>query len=187
MRVVDLFAGMGGMSLGFQHAGYQIIAAYEHWQPAIAVYRANFSHPLYTTDLRFADLTQLSNLAPDMIIGGPPCQDFSSAGKRDETGQHADLTIVFSRIIASVKPTWFVMENVDRIQKTSVLRNSQAIFRQSGYGLTEYVLNASLCGVPQLRKRYFLIGHLGGVDDELGYYLQKKFNRCADNSGTILW
>lgn len=174
MRVIDLFAGMGGMSLGFQNAGFTVVAAYDNWKPAIEVYRANFSHPIYETDLYNLDIQSTAQLSPDIIIGGPPCQDFSSAGKRDETGGRADLTIVFADIIASIQPMWFVMENVDRIQKSNTLKYVKTILQQSGYGLTETILNASLCGVPQIRKRYFLIGHLGGQDGEIDYYLEKN-------------
>lgn len=174
MRVIDLFAGMGGMSLGFQQAGYTIVAAYDHWKPALDVYRANFSHPAYEADLAHHNYEELSAFYPDIIIGGPPCQDFSSAGKRDESGGRADLTIVFANIITTVQPNWFVMENVDRIQKSNTLKHIKAIFAKAGYRLTETVLNASLCGVPQLRKRYFLIGRLHGEDDELAPYLAKN-------------
>ncbi len=174
MRVVDLFAGMGGMSLGFQNAGYDIIAAYDNWKPAIDVYRANFSHPIYDANLYDLNLDTLHDLAPDIIIGGPPCQDFSSAGKRDETLGRADLTIVFANIVSQIRPTWFVMENVERIQKTNTLKQAKNTFYQARYKLTEAVLNASLCGVPQLRKRYFLIGRLDGEDNELGHYLEKN-------------
>ncbi|MCU0480995.1 MAG: DNA cytosine methyltransferase, partial [Anaerolineae bacterium] len=174
MRVIDLFAGMGGMSLGFQQAGYTIVAAYDHWKPAIDVYRENFNHPIYETDLAQFNYEEIGAFHPDMIIGGPPCQDFSSAGKRDESGGRADLTIVFAKIVTTIKPTWFVMENVDRIQKSKTLRNIKAIFSEADYGFTETILNASLCGVPQLRKRYFLIGRLGGKNNELAPYLTKN-------------
>lgn len=174
MRIIDLFAGMGGMSLGFQNAGFTIIAAYDNWKPAIDVYRANFPHPIYEIDLYDLDIQATAQLSPDMIIGGPPCQDFSSAGKRDERGGRADLTLVFADIVTSIRPSWFVMENVDRIQKSNTLKHVKHIFRQNEYGLTEAILNASLCGVPQIRKRYFLIGHLGGQDGELDYYLRKN-------------
>ncbi|MDX2076544.1 MAG: DNA cytosine methyltransferase [bacterium] len=192
MRVVDLFAGIGGMSLGFQNAGYDIIAAYDNWKPAIDVYRANFSHPIHETNLYDIDPNTISDFSPDMIIGGPPCQDFSSAGKRDETLGRADLTIVFANIVSHIKPTWFVMENVERIQKTNTLKQAKKMFYHAGYGLTEAVLNASLCGVPQLRKRYFLIGRLHGQDDELGCYLEKNQSSkpltvaeyCGDNIST---
>lgn len=92
---------------------------------------------------------------PQMIIGGPPCQDYSSAGKRDENLGRADLTRRFAEIIAEVKPQWFVMENVDRILKSNTLPMAIEICKMAGYGLSQVVLDASLCGAPQKRKRFF--------------------------------
>lgn len=80
-KIIDLFAGCGGMSLGFQNAGFEIISAYDNWQPAIDIYSANFNHPIIKKDLSKEDITgEIINSNPDMIIGGPPCQDFSIAG-----------------------------------------------------------------------------------------------------------
>lgn len=95
-KIIDLFAGCGGMSLGFQNAGFEIISAYDNWQPAIDIYSANFNHPIIKKDLSKEDITgEIINSNPDMIIGGPPCQDFSIAGKRNFQGTRANLTIVF--------------------------------------------------------------------------------------------
>lgn len=175
MNTIDLFAGCGGLSLGFENAGFEIKAAFDNWKPAIEVYRANFSHPI--TDLDLAedfDLNILKRFSPQMLIGGAPCQDFSSAGKRDETLGRADLTIRFAEIIAEIKPEWFVMENVPRIAKSRLLRESKEILKNEGYGLTEKILDASYFNVPQTRKRFFLIGHLTSADNFLDIYLEKN-------------
>ncbi|MCS6811990.1 MAG: DNA cytosine methyltransferase [Cyanobacteria bacterium] len=175
MRTVDLFCGCGGLSLGFQNAGFDIVAAFDSWLPAIEVYKNNFRHPIFNMDLSKSDACEtIAQLKPEIIIGGPPCQDFSSAGKRDESLGRADLTLSFADIIAYIKPQWFVMENVERIAKSQVLRSALQIFKESEYGLTSVMLDASLCGVPQVRKRYFLIGQLHGIDDALNYYLRKN-------------
>ena len=89
MKAVDLFAGCGGMSLGFQNAGFDIVAAFEFWDIAAECYAKNFSHPVFRTDLSDVDLAvkQISAFSPDLIIGGPPCQDFSHAGKRIESSR----------------------------------------------------------------------------------------------------
>ncbi len=102
-----------------------------------------------------------------MVIGGPPCQDFSSAGKRDESGGRADLTVSFARIVAELRPRWFVMENVGRARHSSALRRAMEIFGAAGYGVTALVLDASRCGAPQTRKRLFVVGGLGRADDFL--------------------
>lgn len=165
MRVVDLFAGCGGMSRGFQDAGFEIVGAFELWDTAAACYRGNFNHPVFQTNLSDIDaaVSQVRALHPDIIIGGPPCQDFSHAGKRVEAGR-ASLTGSYADIIKEICPAMFVMENVDRAAQSNAYVYARSIFKAAGYGLTEIVLNASLCGVPQKRKRFFCIGMLGAND-----------------------
>lgn len=178
IRTVDLFSGCGGMSLGFQNAGFDIVAAFDNWKPAVEVYKENFTHPIYDFDLSTDESKEFINeLKPNLIIGGPPCQDFSSAGKRDDTLGRADLTISYAKIISSVKPEYFIMENVERIKKSRILKEAIDILRNSGYGITMTVLNASLCGVPQARKRFFMIGHLKERDDFLMPYINENLSR----------
>jgi DNA (cytosine-5)-methyltransferase 1 len=175
MRTIDLFSGCGGMSLGFQNAGFDVVAAFDNWQPAIDVYKENFQHSIFNTDLSNKEIYSfICDFNPDMIIAGPPCQDFSSAGKRNETLGRADLSIAFTDIVTRIQPKWFVMENVDRITKSQTFNRMIEIFKKSRYGLSSSVINASYCGVPQARKRYFLIGELDGEDDALNYYLNKN-------------
>ena len=84
MRTVDLFSGCGGMSLGFQNAGFEILAAFDNWEPAVSIYKRNFTHPIIKADLNDEDpILQIQEMQPDIIIGGPPCQDFSIAGYRN--------------------------------------------------------------------------------------------------------
>jgi DNA (cytosine-5)-methyltransferase 1 len=175
MDVVDLFSGCGGLSLGFQNAGFEILAAFDKWKPAVKVYRDNFNHPIYDTDLSTLEgLEFVKSLKPQMIIGGPPCQDFSSAGKRDESLGRADLTISYANIVTSAKPEWFVMENVERIIKSNILKEALQIFKSAGYGISYKVLDASYCGVPQARKRFFLVGHKYSFDNFLNPYFLKN-------------
>ena len=168
MRAIDLFSGCGGMSLGFQNAGVDVLAAYDNWKAALDIYRANFSHPAFQADLNDpATETTLAKWKPDLIFGGPPCQDFSIAGKR-KLGERANLTIRFAEIVSNLRPEWFVMENVYNIERMPILPKAIAIFKAAGYGLTRRVLDASLCGVPQKRMRFVLVGHMGDEDDFLG-------------------
>lgn len=175
MNTVDLFSGCGGLSLGFEQAGFKVSAAFDNWKPAIDIYNDNFQHPIFECDLADSSaIKQIEKFKPEIIIGGPPCQDFSSAGKRDETLGRADLTLSYAQIISSIRPKWFLMENVARIEKSRILKEAIEVFKDNGYGLTTQVLNASFYGVPQRRKRFFLIGRLGGKDNELNYYLSKN-------------
>ena len=179
MKIIDLFCGCGGLSLGFIESGFEIISAYDNWDEAINVYQKNFDHPIYKQDLTDVDQTStiLSEQHPDMIVGGPPCQDFSSAGKRDEDNGRGELTLCFACIVSNVRPEWFVMENVSQIQGTKKLERAREIFENAGYGLTQIILDASLCGVPQKRKRFFLIGKLGEKNDFLKEYIISKMSQ----------
>jgi len=175
MNTIDLFSGCGGLSLGFQNADFCVKAAFDNWKPAIEVYRANFTHPIIDLDLaKKVNVEVFKQFSPQMIIGGAPCQDFSSAGKRDETLGRADLTLTLARIIAEVLPEWFVMENVPRIEKSRILRETKETLKEVGYGLTEKILDASYFNVPQNRKRFFLIGRLNSSDSFLHSYLGKN-------------
>lgn len=177
MRVIDLFSGCGGMSLGFQNAGFEIVAAYENWDRAVDVYRKNFNHSIYEYDLsNVEDYDEFKRHNPDIIIGGPPCQDYSSAGKR-KADENANLTIDYANIVVNVKPKYFVMENVDQIMKYDVYLRAVDIFKKAGYGLSHKILDASLCGVPQNRKRFFLFGELHGYDDVFVPFLEKNMSK----------
>ncbi len=168
LRMVDLFCGCGGMSLGFQMAGFNIISAYDKWEPAIRVYSRNFKHPVHFADLSLKSVQdEIVDLHPSIIIGGPPCQDFSTAGHMNENLGRAELSIVFSNIIVSAKPKYFVMENVANAKKSKAYSVAVENYRKAGYGLTQILLDASYCGVPQTRKRFFIIGELDGQDDFL--------------------
>jgi DNA (cytosine-5)-methyltransferase 1 len=168
MRTVDLFCGCGGMSLGFEQAGFQIVGAYDFWDVAVQTYNNNFNHTAAILDLskKNTALSVIRPLNPEVIIGGPPCQDFSSAGDRTE-GERANLTVSYAKIIKSIKPKYFVMENVSRAKMSKAYAEAREIFVSAGYGLTELVLDASKCGVPQKRKRFFCVGALNEPDDFL--------------------
>lgn len=150
-----------------------MVAAVENWQPAADVYRANFDHHVAMQDLSDveASIALVSGFSPDMVIGGPPCQDFSHAGNKVEAGRAA-LTEAYSQIVATVKPRCFVMENVPRAQKSNAFASARSVFKAAGYGLTERVLIASLCGCPQKRKRFFCIGMMGEQDGFLDAALE---------------
>lgn len=177
IKAVDLFSGCGGLSLGFENAGCEIVAAFENWGLAADCYEQNFRHPVYRTDLNNVDeaVSIIQALDINMIIGGPPCQDFSHAGKRVEASR-ASLTESYARIISKIKPKYFLMENVDRAQKSQAYAAAREIYKESGYGITERVLTASYCGVPQRRKRFFCIGILGEEDGVLDAILSKNLS-----------
>jgi len=192
-RTVDLFSGCGGLSLGFSKAGFKVLAAYDNWELANTVYRRNFKHPVHSIDLSDvpAASRHIQRYSPKVIIGGPPCQDFSIAGKRKES-ERASLTVAFARIVQAVSPDLVVMENVYSIEKTRTLKDAVAIFRGSGYGITARVIDASLTGVPQMRKRFFLVAAKEFPDEAFGAELDGNlsprpltvFDYFGDSLGT---
>lgn len=178
MNAVDLFAGCGGLSLGFQNAGINIKAAFEFWDVAANCYEKNFNHPVHRVDLSDTEtaIKLIKSYSPDIIIGGPPCQDFSFAGKRIEASR-ASLTGSYADIICSIKPKYFVMENVDRAAKSNAYSEARKKYKENGYGLTEVILDASKCGVPQKRKRFFCIGIRDGSNDAVKKIINNKMSK----------
>lgn len=176
-QAVDLFAGCGGLSLGFRKAAFGVVAGFDNWDPALDIYNKNLDHPAFKLDLGDVQAS-IQRLKPymedvDLIVGGPPCQDFSSAGKRVEADR-ADLTEKFAEIVCALAPTTFVMENVERAQSARAFRNAVTTLSRAGYGITEVVLDAAFCGVPQKRKRLFTIGMLGERDGFLLPLLESR-------------
>lgn len=177
MRVVDLFSGCGGMSLGFAEAGFDVVGAFDNWDAAIEIYKANFQHPIYKADLSKTDyIPMIKDLNPDLIVGGPPCQDYSIAGKRI-MGKRANLTLKFAEIVSQIKPTWVVFENVYNIERFPTLPKLKEILMNAGYGISTRILDASLCGVPQKRKRFFLVGK----QDEINGFFDDAFVENISN------
>lgn len=175
MRVVDCFSGCGGLSKGFEMAGCDVVLGLETWSPAREVYKANFTHPALDLDLGSVvdAVSTIKPFRPDILSGGPPCQDFSAAGARIE-GARANLTLSFAEIITQVVPTWFVIENVIGLRKSQAWEKSRKILSDAGYGITECVLDASFYGVPQKRRRFFAVGRLDVSDDFLLESLSQK-------------
>ncbi len=179
MKCVDLFCGCGGLSLGFKRAGFNLVVAYDNWQPAIDVYKRNFSHLIKNFDLanEIEAIKEIHHHNPELIMGGPPCQDFSSAGKRDTSLGNANLTYHFANIVCAIKPKWFVMENVEQIKRSHILKEIVFQFTNNKYGLSSVILNSSYCGVPQSRTRFFLIGHLGDKHNQLNQVFSAGLSR----------
>ena len=162
MRAVDLFCGVGGLSKGLQDAGIEILGAYDNWPAAIETYEWNILHPVECLDLSDVDaaVRKIKPLGAEIIAGGPPCQDFSSAGKRVE-GSKATLTEAFALIVKACKPDIAIMENVPRVRGSQAYQKARTLLAATGYSFYERVLDSSLCGVPQIRKRFFMFAWRG--------------------------
>ena len=159
MRGVDLFCGVGGLSAGLSEAGIDIVAAYDNWPLAVETYNSNL--PSHAEVLDLSDVDRAANAVashkPDIIVGGPPCQDFSSAGRR-VNGDHAALTTAYARIVARCAPEFVLMENVPLARKSAAYAFLRSTLEGQGYRFAEVMLDASRCGAPQLRRRFFSLG-----------------------------
>lgn len=161
LRTVALFAGCGGLDLGFRNAGFEIVWANDNNKKVADTYRFNHKG----TKLVIEDLLNIeSNEIPecDVIIGGPPCQSWSLAGgmrgKEDSRGQ---LFYEYVRVIKDKKPLAFVAENVKGILSKSHINSFNEIvemFKECGYTITYSLVNAKNYGVPQDRERVFIVG-----------------------------
>lgn len=122
-----------------------------------------------------SDLTlvvpEIIQLHPDLIAGGPPCQDFSPTNRRREEALRAAGTVGFAITVGLAKPKYFIMENVPNALKSKAYARAMVVFRQAGYGITERKLDASLYGAATARKRLIVVGCLGEDDDFLGEHL----------------
>lgn len=160
ITLVDLFSGCGGLSLGFERQGFHSIAAYENWSPAAMTYGSNFPNAIHPTSLDSNVLLPKSTV----VVGGPPCQGFSSAGLRRATDDRNTLVSDFARLVARHKPLAFVFENVEGFFTGA---RGQFVFDllipliEAGYRIHVRKINAAHYGVPQHRKRAIAIGGLG--------------------------
>lgn len=168
-NAVSLFSGSGGCSFGLKQAGFDIALAADNDPNACETYAANVGGRFWATDLTTAqpeDIWERSRLKPaaiDLIIGGPPCQGFSSAGAKNWEDPRNALVRNFVRLVTRLKPTWFVMENVEGLLTAGegiFLVEAVTRFLTAGYWVRAKKVYMEEHGLPQRRKRVFLVGNL---------------------------
>ena len=170
MRVIDLFAGCGGLSLGLVQSGYDIVAAFEIDRFAADTYE--FNHPGISV-IR-GDVRQLTSQffahefrgTIDLVVGGPPCQGFSVSGNRQygTFNRQNELVLEYLRIVHAVRPKYVLMENVGGFRTARINPKQGALaavtcgLQKQGYHVYKAVLQAADFGVPQYRTRIFIVG-----------------------------
>lgn len=199
-KVVDLFAGVGGLSLGAARAGFELAGAVELDPIALATHALNFPRathlPLSVSELTGNSLLRLVSLREgelDGLIGGPPCQGFSAIGRRHPEDERNDLFFHFFRLVREVQPKFFVAENVPGImdEKHRSLRE-RALGHISGDYRIEEPLKAVATdyGAPTTRTRFFFIGiHrsvLANASNRFAISLTSNWKRKAPKIGTAL-
>ncbi|MCM1497180.1 MAG: DNA cytosine methyltransferase [Clostridium sp.] len=173
-KVIDLFAGVGGLSLGFEMCGFDVVLANEYDASIAAAYTANHRDTkMIVGDITSLDLQKTFGIYSgdiDVVIGGPPCQGFSQKGQRKTI--HDERNFLFKyyvEVVKLVKPRYFVMENVPNLLTAEggyFYREIEELFKSIGYSLKSGVLNASDYGVPQNRRRAVIIGKKDGAAPE---------------------
>ena len=172
--VISTFSGCGGSSLGYQLAGGKVLLAIEWDDNAVATYRLNFiDTPIYHGDicnLSVEECCELADIKPgelDILDGSPPCQGFSTAGKRDFSDNRNQLFREYIRLLRGLKPKVFVMENVSGMVKGKmrlIFVECLQELKSSGYKVKARLLNAMYFNVPQSRQRIIFVG----VREDLG-------------------
>lgn len=161
MRMVDLFSGAGGLSLGLEQAGFESVLAVEIKKDACETYSRLFPKAdLKDTSIEALDFLPLRGKV-DLVAGGPPCQPFSSGGKRLAGEDERDMLPQYLRAINEIRPPVFLMENVFGLatgERAGYLAGFLEEFRNLGYAITWQVVNAADYGVPQKRRRLFVVG-----------------------------
>jgi DNA (cytosine-5)-methyltransferase 1 len=168
---LELFCGVGGMTLGFADAGFRVVAAFDSSAEAISLHKLNFpSSKSIIADVTLLTGREVRRLAGigkrhiDVVFGGPPCQGFSYGGKHRRVDPRNSLIQHFARLVVALKPSYFVMENVRGLlapRHSWRIASLRRFVRANGYEVVWPLsaLDASAFGVPQVRERVFLLGH----------------------------
>ena len=169
-KIIDLFCGCGGLSKGFEDAGFEIKLAIDMWEDAIKTYNHNLKYPVgECMDIHKLDDDYLKKMIEDNdivgIIGGPPCQGYSSVGTRNVDDPRNHLYKEYCRIVEKIRPDFFLIENVKGLVTLGggVFKNDIiSRFGKMGYTVSYKILNAADYGVPQNRYRVFFVGLKNG-------------------------
>lgn len=169
MKAVSLFAGVGGFDLALERAGVPVVASVEIDKHARGVLQQQFPNTKHLEDVQNVTGDQLRELGFDgsdgVIVGGFPCQDLSVAGKRAGlAGGRSGLFWEVCRILDETKAKWFILENVPGLLSSNNGRDMGTVIQalvERGYGVAYRILDAQFFGVPQRRRRVFIVGCLG--------------------------
>lgn len=168
LNAISLFSGAGGMDVGFENSGFQILFANEMKKEAAETYKKNHNGKIMVNaDINSVidDLKKYEGV--DLVFGGPPCQGFSVAGKMNPNDERSELIFTFLDVVERIQPRAFVMENVKSLAVLDKWKDVRAKYlmkaNKLGYFCVPFVLNATEFGVSQKRERVFFIGIKGDV------------------------
>ncbi len=195
IKIIDLFAGVGGLSYGFAHdSSFEIVAANEILPNMAKAYELNHSQvKMYCKDIKEFGINDIQNDFGikegeiDIVVGGPPCQAYSTVGKRIIDDPRGKLFQEYYRVLKEIKPKVFLFENVKGLlsmQGGELLATIISLFETLDYKVTYKVLNAADFGAPQIRERVIIIGTK--LKTEFFYPEPTHFNP-EDNNGNLLF
>lgn len=165
MKFISLFSGIGGFDLAFERAGMECVAVCEIDKNAQSVLRRHFPKAELFDDVRKVGKETHGRKTIDLVCGGFPCQDVSIAGRRAGlAGERSGLWFEFARIIDEIEPRWVIIENVPGLLSSNKGQDFAAIIQwlaERGYGVAWRVLDAQFFGVPQRRRRVFIVASFG--------------------------
>ena len=193
IRAIDLFCGAGGSSWGAREAGVEIVAAFDLWPLAGEAHDANFPEAEFISGrLEELDIEALvKRLGPiDLILASPECTNHSPAkGNKPRCEQSKDTAFQVVRFARAFKPRWVVIENVINMRKWSRYGEFKAALEKLGYNLCEQVLNSMHFGVPQSRRRLFLVADRQEMPQKMTPRKTepKKVADIVDLNGTYRW
>jgi DNA (cytosine-5)-methyltransferase 1 len=207
-RVIDLFAGAGGLSKGFEFYNqleksiFDIVAGLDSDERAVKTFYRNhetttdeFSSPVNLQELTGREILNCLDIENiDVVLGGPPCQGFSHAGDRNPNDERNELIYKYHELVDEIQPEFFVMENVPGLknrqkpEEAPFIQQLQSRFNKSGYEIEVFKLNAIHYGVPQQRKRLFIIGNNKGLTPQKPkrtHGIQKDLTMSQDSVVTV--
>ena len=171
MKIIDLFCGIGGLSLGFEQAGFEVVSAIDMWKDAVITYNHNRKEKVAKIQtVEEFNQTDLPELVKSQhitgIIGGPPCQGFSTVGRRNIEDPRNKMYLEFYKAVKIANPDFFVIENVKgmlTLNKGAFVNDLIERFGPNGlgYNISYQLLNAADYGIPQNRYRVFYVGIKG--------------------------
>lgn len=171
MKIIDLFCGIGGLSLGFEQVGFEVVAAIDMWKDAVVTYNHNRKDKVAKVETveDFNEKELLEIIASQKItgiIGGPPCQGFSTVGRREVDDPRNKMYLEFYKAVKIANPDFFVIENVKgmlTLNKGAFVKDLIERFGPNGlgYNISYQLLNAADYGIPQNRYRVFYVGIKG--------------------------
>ena len=175
-NLVDLFCGAGGLTLGFkQTKRFNAVFANDIDKDMCSAYSFNFPETEISSEtisnVNFHEIAEKQNI--DVVIGGPPCQAYSTSGKRSNNDNRSKLFIEYFNSIKSLNPKIFLYENVKGLisfRKGLIFKEIKELFSSIDYDLSFHLINAADYGVPQIRERVFLFGIRKGIN----YFFPKK-------------